>query len=208
MTTPEKRQFRRVPMAARVSAEMDGREFTFEARNISVGGMLIRTTMTLPENKTLHLRFTLPRTQTEISVSGTVLHVSPDAFMGVRFDDLSVAGHDAIEEYVSAAVETAAQEGRSTRRVPFVTKIEAQAGGFPFIALAENISEGGVSIQTTNPMQLGAVVHLKFTLPHGQREIKVKGTVRHVTPNEAMGVRFEDLDSGDRKSIREFVEQS
>jgi uncharacterized protein (TIGR02266 family) len=95
---------------------------------------------------------------------------------------------------------------RSTRRVPIVAKIEAQAGGFPFLALAENIGEGGMLVRTASPLDEGAVVHLKFSLPGTGREIKVNATVRHVTPGESMGVKFEDMDDADSEAVKKYVE--
>jgi uncharacterized protein (TIGR02266 family) len=95
---------------------------------------------------------------------------------------------------------------RATRRVPIVAKIEAQAGGFPFIALAENISEGGVLVRTANPLDEGAVVHLRFTLPGSEQQINVNGTVRHVTPGTSMGVKFEDMDAKDSEAVKKYIE--
>jgi len=95
---------------------------------------------------------------------------------------------------------------RSTRRVPIVAKIEAQAGGFPFIALAENISEGGLLVRTASPLDEGSVVHMRFTLPGAEREITVNATVRHVIPGESMGTKFEDMDAKDIEAIQKYVE--
>jgi len=95
---------------------------------------------------------------------------------------------------------------RSSRRVPIVAKIEAQAGGFPFLAVADNISEGGMLVRTANPLDEGAVVHLRFTLPESERQITVNATVRHVTPGASMGVKFEDMDAADSEAIRLYVE--
>ena len=97
-------------------------------------------------------------------------------------------------------------EQRTADRVPFVARIEAQAGGFPFIALAKNISVGGMLINTANPVPEGQIVHLKFTLPGANREIAVSGTVQHVTPGAYMGVRFQDLNPADLEVIQRFVE--
>ena len=91
------------------------------------------------------------------------------------------------------------------KRVPFVAKIEAQAGGFPFIAIAEDISEGGVRVKTTNPLDENAVVHMKFTLPNSDREITVNGVVRHVTPGAAMGVQFSEIDGNDLDAIKSYI---
>lgn len=95
---------------------------------------------------------------------------------------------------------------RSARRVPIVAKIEAQAGGFPFLALGENISEGGMLVRTVSPLEEGAVVHLRFTLPGTDREIHVNATVRHVNAGQSMGVKFEDMDEKDSQAVKEYIE--
>jgi uncharacterized protein (TIGR02266 family) len=209
VSTPEKRRFRRVALVERVEAEIGGRPCTVETRNISVGGMLIRSETTAAENETITLKFTLPGSNEEIRVRCAVQHASPGAFMGVRFLDLTPLAAAAIEKFVGENFEKGEeQDGRMARRVPLVAKIEAQAGGFPFIALAENISEGGMLVRTTSPLEEGSVVHLKFTLPRGEKEIAVNGTVRHVTPGYSMGVRFSNIDANDLETIRKFVKSA
>lgn len=204
--TIEKRVHRRAGLVTPVDAETGGTKHSIESRNISVGGMLARAQVTLPEQTRLLVRFSLPGESFEIVTAAVVQHVSPDAFMGIRFEGLPAAAHTAIEKYVEAA---AAKGGgpskRILKRVPFVAKIEAQAGGFPFIAIAEDISEGGVRVKTTNPLEDGSVVHMKFTLPNSDREITVKGTVRHVTPGAAMGIQFGDLEGGDMDAVKLFI---
>lgn len=203
--TIEKRKFRRVALDTAVGAEAGGKPIQVESRNISVGGMLVRADATLPQHTPVNLRFTLPGTASEIRTAATVQHVSPDAFMGLQFEGLSAAARAAIEEYVNRHSEDPAAK-RKSRRVPFVAKVEAQAGGFPFIAVAEDISEGGLSVRTASPLEENAVVHLKFTLPQGDREITVSGTVRQVNPGKGMGVQFNDLGPADREAIRSYVQ--
>ena len=106
MTSVEKRKFRRVPMVAKIEAETRGKQGIVEARNISVGGMLLRAAETLAEGQTIRLHFTLPGSDQEIIVQGTVQHVSPGAFMGVRFDGLDPQALAAIEGYVNRTPET------------------------------------------------------------------------------------------------------
>ena len=99
----EKRKFRRVPLAAVVRAEAGGPPYSVEGRNISVGGMLVRAEKTLEEGRSLRLEFQLPGDPAPLRVTGIVQHVSPDAFMGIRFKDLSEADRRRIEAYVNAA---------------------------------------------------------------------------------------------------------
>ena len=97
-------------------------------------------------------------------------------------------------------------EQRTTRRVPIVVQVEAQAGGFPFIAISENISAGGMLIKTVRTMPEGSIVHLKFTLPDTQQQIRVNATVQHVTPGSYLGTCFDDLDPNDCGAVERFVD--
>ena len=87
-----------------------------------------------------------------------------------------------------------------------MTRIEAQGGGRPFIAMAKNISLTGMLIQTADPVPEGEVVRLKFLLAGSEREIRASGTVQHVSPQQFMGVRFNHLESSDAEAIKQFVE--
>lgn len=204
--TIEKRIHKRAPMVAPVDAETGGKNYSVESRNISVGGLLVRSDFTFPELTPLIVRFTLPGDSLEIVTSAIVQHASPDAFMGIRFEGLPDSAYSAIEKYVDAqAVKPAKPSKRVLKRVPFVAKIEAQAGGFPFIAIAEDISEGGVRVKTANPLDENSVVHMKFTLPNSDRELTLNGVVRHVTPGAAMGIQFQELDGADLEAVRTYV---
>lgn len=204
--TVEKRIHKRAPMVAPVGAETGGKNYSVESRNISVGGLLVRSDFTFPELTPLILRFTLPGQTHQIVTAAIVQHASPDAFMGIRFEGLPDFAYSAIEKYVDAeAVKPTGPSKRVLKRVAFVAKIEAQAGGFPFIAIAEDISEGGVRVKTANPLDENSVVHMKFTLPNSDRELILNGVVRHVTPGTAMGIQFQELDGADLDAVRTYV---
>jgi uncharacterized protein (TIGR02266 family) len=101
----EKRQFRRVPLTAVVRAEAAGQPYSVEGRNISAGGMLVKTEKTLDEGTSLRLEFVLPGDADAVHATGVVQHVMPESFMGIRFTDLSEADRKRIEAYVSAAAQ-------------------------------------------------------------------------------------------------------
>src|SRR5271163_4727759 len=103
----EKRQFRRAPFPAVVRAEASGQPYSVDGCNISAGGMLVKTGKTLEEGTPLRLEFQLPGDANPIQATAVVQHVSPDAFMGIRFLDLSEADLRRIEAYVGAAPEKA-----------------------------------------------------------------------------------------------------
>ncbi len=99
----EKRKFRRVPLTAVVRAEAAGQPYSVEGRNISAGGMLVKTEKTLEEGVQLRLEFQLPGDPAPIRATGVVQHVMPDAFMGIRFTEMSEADRRRIEVYVGAS---------------------------------------------------------------------------------------------------------
>ncbi len=99
----ERRTFRRVPMVTQIQGEAGGMPYIAEARNISVGGMLIRTTQTFAEGQTIQVRFVLPDSTKLISVVCRVQHVSPEAYMGIRFENLTAEDRELIRKYVDAA---------------------------------------------------------------------------------------------------------
>ena len=99
----EKRQFKRVALIAAVDAVAGGRTLRFESRNISTGGMLLRGDETLPENETFQMSFRLPGRAHAVTATGIVQHVSPEAFMGVRFVELSEEMRAVIEGFVKEA---------------------------------------------------------------------------------------------------------
>ncbi len=93
-------------MVAPVEIQAGDSLLSAEARNISVAGMLIRSSSTFPEQTVARFSFSLPGTPQKISVGGVILHVSPDAYMGVRFDDVSPADRAAIEQFVNQSAES------------------------------------------------------------------------------------------------------
>ena len=97
-------------------------------------------------------------------------------------------------------------EKRTHPRVPLVAKVETEAEGRTFLAVAQDISSGGMRIATANPAPVGATVELTFVLPGSERKIRVRGIVRHHAAGSAMGIQFEDLSDADRTALRAFIE--
>jgi uncharacterized protein (TIGR02266 family) len=102
VSVQERRRFRRVPISTRIEAQAGDESLIVTAENISPGGMLIRAPKTLPEGMQVTLVFTLPGSKREFRITGTVQHVSPNAFMGVRFENLSDDDKQAITIFVDS----------------------------------------------------------------------------------------------------------
>jgi type IV pilus assembly protein PilZ len=81
---------------------------------------------------------------------------------------------------------------------------------------AQNISRGGVFIQTSSPPQIDEVITVQLELPDGGEPAAASGLVMHrVTPEEAeqqgilpgIGVQFLDADDRFRERIDHYVER-
>lgn len=85
---------------------------------------------------------------------------------------------------------------------------------------SNNLSEGGIFIETEKPLSVGSPLTLRFTLPGVDRVFEAKGGVVWVNDTSegkqkrvpemgvGMGIQFNEIDDTDRKFIREYVEKS
>ncbi len=94
---------------------------------------------------------------------------------------------------------------RSGPRVLLGIPVAYRFGNTVAAALSLNISQGGVSVRTTNPLELGTTVTVRFRLPSG-REIEAAARVASVDRRGGMGLRFTSITPADRSAVGEFVQ--
>jgi uncharacterized protein (TIGR02266 family) len=80
-----------------------------------------------------------------------------------------------------------------------------------YTGLTENLSEGGLFIETYSPRPVGTEIDLTLRLPHGTDPIRAKGTVRWIREFSessdtvpGMGVRL-SMNDGDLVRVRRFL---
>jgi len=71
----------------------------------------------------------------------------------------------------------------------------------------QNISLGGVCIQTSGVEEVGTVVDLVLNFPELDASIAVKGEVvwANREPPMDMGIRFVELDESKRETLRQYI---
>ena len=74
-------------------------------------------------------------------------------------------------------------------------------------ALTLNLSKGGVSIRTMNPLQGDSKVRTRFRLPGSKRDIETESRVAWSDRRIGMGLQFEKVDPQDQTAIDIFVDQ-
>ena len=105
-------------------------------------------------------------------------------------------------------------ESRQHQRKPLRLQLnyrDATGGNFLF-EYSQNISKGGIFIETRHPLPLGATLVVRFQPPGGQ-EIEVEGEVVWVNswhegaenPNPGMGIEWRKLAENHRELIAGLV---
>ena len=72
-------------------------------------------------------------------------------------------------------------------------------------ALTLNISHGGLAIRTTNPLDAGTIVKVRFRLPGGSKDVDAEGRVAWADRRTGMGLQFTKVTPADQTTIDDFV---
>jgi uncharacterized protein (TIGR02266 family) len=71
--------------------------------------------------------------------------------------------------------------------------------------LSLNVSSGGLAVRTTNPLEVGAVVRLRFRMPKGAHDIDAEARVAWADRRVGMGLQFTRIDAADQTALDAFV---
>jgi hypothetical protein len=82
-------------------------------------------------------------------------------------------------------------ERRQDSRTPCTIPVDYTAGGRVFKDFIQNISAGGLSIETLKAFSPGQEITLTFMPPNGQKPVRLFGKIMRNEPT-AIGVRFKD----------------
>ena len=94
---------------------------------------------------------------------------------------------------------------RKHERVPFFMAVDYSTEDRFYKDYIQDISAGGVFIQTRMPFRAGQDVSLSFPLPGYQKYIAINGEVARVTP-EGIGVKFKMVNQDQEGMIKSLLE--
>jgi len=95
---------------------------------------------------------------------------------------------------------------RTGPRVVLGIPIAYRFGNTIAAAVTLNISRGGVAVRTTNPLEKGITVKVRFRMPMGKKDIDVESKVAWSDRRVGMGLEFAGLGEEDRGVIAEYVD--
>lgn len=109
-------------------------------------------------------------------------------------------------------------ERRKAPRIMVRVLVDYESSDTYFYDYSNNLSEGGIYIETDRPLPIGSPITLRFTLPGLDRVFETKGNVAWVyikkpgdegPPAEVlgpgMGIEFKELNEADIKLIHDYL---
>jgi uncharacterized protein (TIGR02266 family) len=97
------------------------------------------------------------------------------------------------------------KDRRKHKRKPFFMVVDYSTHDRAYKDYIQNISAGGVFIETRMPLSVGQVISLSFPLPDYQKYIKITGEVVRVSP-QGIGVKFRMVDQDQEAMIKSLLE--
>jgi len=95
---------------------------------------------------------------------------------------------------------------RKHEREPFFMAVDYSTEDRLYKDYIQDISAGGVFIETRIPFRAGQEVSLTFPLPNFQKYIKIMGEVARVT-TRGIGVKFKTVDQDQEAMIKSLLQQ-
>ena len=103
-------------------------------------------------------------------------------------------------------------EARSSLRVDLSVDVSFESEHNFYTGFTQNISSGGLFVQTLDLKPVGTQLHIKFTLPELELPVEVESVVRWVREVgdpylRGMGVQFLNLPPHAQQAIEQFIQR-
>jgi len=201
------------PMVFPVRYVSEGAAIQTTSRGLSGEGIAVRSLVPPSVGARVSMALYLPgnsKPEVAVGVVAASTHDRPvPAGFWVQFTAIDVAAR----ERIAALVVEKARKARELRDARGFQRFHTQ---FTVREHAQNISRGGMFIQTRTPPPLDEVITVQLELPDGGSPATTSGLVMHrVTEDEGeqqgivpgIGVQFLDADDQFRDRIDRYVEQ-
>ena len=99
------------------------------------------------------------------------------------------------------------EKPRAAIRVQKPLEITYSSNCPPIDGRTQDISETGLYIDSSNPLEVGSPIEFSLELPDETPDVPIrgKGTVVWSEPMNGFGIRYEEMSQEDRERIRFFV---
>jgi uncharacterized protein (TIGR02266 family) len=172
---------------------------------------LVVLDLRLPEGRGVELLRTIRKTDAHRAVvvfSGTIAstrEVNELASLGVNGYINEYTGPQHIIPALTPHLFNDAQTRRASPRVSLVMPITYRVGNAIVTGLSINVSSGGMAVRTTNPMEVDAVVRVRFRMPKGTHDVNAEARVAWAVQRVGMGLQFTQIDRADQIALETYV---
>jgi uncharacterized protein (TIGR02266 family) len=94
---------------------------------------------------------------------------------------------------------------RTSPRVALATAVSYRFANTIATATLLNVSHGGLAIRTTNPLEAGTAIKVRFHLPGTKNDVEATACITWVDRQRGMGAAFTSIDADGQTTIDDFV---
>jgi type IV pilus assembly protein PilZ len=221
-----RRDLFRIEMKVEVEFKDFNQFYQEYTKNISKGGIFIKTPNILKPQTVVEIFLKLPDLPTPLAIVGEVVHVLDpetakangwDPGMGIHFVDFKESAQQNLEAYIARkyTVEPAARGSDRRRDARVAVRLRVK---FPSLDVlqhdySDDISRGGIFIQTQKPRKIGERFLLTLVHPETSEELEIPAEVVRITGEDpkdpssvtGMGIKFMDMDENLHQRIETFL---
>jgi len=162
-------------------------------------GMCLAVTSPLAIGTEIEIRFRPAKHLPVMHVKARVLSQVPEKGATLEFTEIDPTHREALLRLI-------VHRRRAQSRVRLVTQVESPQCGA--LALSRDISEGGMFIETKQPLPVDTQLHLRFYLEAGGPLVTADAKVAYEVVGLGMGIQFVDISQSDGARIHDYVLRS
>jgi hypothetical protein len=195
------RKYPRIPVSFPVEVLAEGKILRGTASTLGGGGLFLTRPLLLPPGTDMTLRFRPVKRGAAITAQGRSLYRIEGQGTGVQFTALEAADHQRLLRLIHQRT----KDRRQHPRVPLATQIYCDE--CMTLAFSRDLSEGGMFIETREPLQSGARINVRFHLEDQGPIVVASAKVCYVVERLGMGVEFLEIFPEDRARIRNYISE-
>jgi uncharacterized protein (TIGR02266 family) len=203
-------------------ANADGTFDEFITKDVSMGGVFVHTDRPRSLGEQLDLLICFTDGLEEVAVLGQVARIvgfedggipGPKG-MGIRFIIVEPKQKEQLEQFLDSLLELTGAGSREHQRVKARLKVNLKKDGKGKAAMLENISKGGVYLETDENFQIQDRIEVILVHPQTDEQVEVVGEVIHKRESldiktnviyRGVGLRFIELYDDKNVAIKRFI---
>lgn len=199
MEPVRERKYPRMPVDLPVQVESGSGEDRGQALMLGGGGMFIGTSQNLAPGARLTVRFRPAKHLPVMEVKARVCYLVSGQGIGIEFMNIDPENRN----YILRLIHHRKSEQRRFPRVPLATQVLYNQGSI--IGFSRDISNGGMFIETTQILEPGTRLNLRFHLDPQDPIVKAEADILYGIPKVGIGLQFTEVLPEDYDRIRAFV---